>query len=180
MRINKEEALFLLIDIQERLYPVMHNREELLQKSRILLQGMDVLGVPGIVTEQYPRGLGSTLEELKELLPAGDTIEKLSFSCCGEPSFFLELERSGRKRILVFGIEAHVCVLQTVTDLTEAGFTPVVVSDCISSRKEEDKLIALDRMKAEGALLTTVESILFELAGVAGTEEFKAISRLVK
>lgn len=158
----------------------MHRREELLRKCITLVEGLRVLGIKMLVTEQYPRGLGSTLEELSALLDQDPVLEKMAFSCCDEPTVMQHAALQDHRNVIICGIEAHVCVQQTVIDLHEAGYTAVVVEDCISSRNPEDKRIAVERMRTEGAVITSCESILFELARVAGTNEFKAISKLVK
>ena len=180
MRIRAAECAGLVVDLQERLFPVIHQCDKLLERVLILLEGLKAMDIPILVTEQYPKGLGATLPQVTELLEPSGTIEKISFSCCGEPFFLSALEQLDKKRVIICGIEAHVCVLQTVIDLIAKGTTPVVVADCISSRNPEDKKVALKRMRTEGALITTSESILFELAGEAGTPLFKHISRLVK
>ncbi len=180
MRINKEECTGLVIDIQERLFPHMDQKEELLKKCSILIRGLNALKVPLVVTEQYPKGLGPTVSMVKADLQGRDPIEKISFSCCDEPAFMGAIGQLSRNTLIVSGIEAHVCILQTVVDLVTSGYSPVVVADCITSRKGEDKRWALERMRSEGATISTCESILFELARRAGTPEFKAISQLVK
>lgn len=180
MRILKEESVGLVIDIQERLYPHMDQHELLLQNTAILLSGLKSLEVPLMVTEQYPKGLGPTMEEVKLNLPEFDPIEKISFSCCEETKFMEALISKEKKFVIICGIETHVCVLQTVIDLLEQNFIPVVIADCVSSRRSWDKHIALERMNREGAVISSYESILFELARVAGTETFKSISKLVK
>jgi hypothetical protein len=180
MRINKEDCAGLVIDIQERLFPVMDHRDELLIKCSTLLMGLSTLDIPVLVTEQYPKGLGLTVDGIRQEIPSFAPIEKIAFSCYDEPAFRNSLELLSRKQVIICGIEAHVCVLQTVEDLLEAGYTPVVVADCISSRYPGDKTVALDRMQSSGATVTTCESLLFELTRVAGTDHFKAISRLVK
>ncbi|PID91373.1 MAG: hydrolase [Bacteroidetes bacterium] len=180
MRIDRKNALGLLIDMQERLVPHMWEAERLLERTSILLQGLNVLRIPLLTTEQYPRGLGSTIDRLSALGNVRDAVEKLTFSCCAEPAFMAKLEQAGLGQVIVCGIETHVCVLQTVIDLLEANYTPVVVADCVSSRSPDDKALAIERMRQEGALISSAESLLFELSGVAGTSEFKAISRLIK
>ncbi|MFH0756295.1 MAG: hydrolase [Bacteroidota bacterium] len=180
MRIIREDCSGLVVDIQERLFPVMDKKEQFLNRILILLEGLKALEIPLLVTEQYPRGLGSTIEPVKLALEPYAAIEKVAFSCCDEPAYSASLGRLGRKKVIICGIEAHVCVLQTVMDLLDGGYDPVVVADCISSRHPEDKTTAIERMRASGAIITTSESVLFELARVAGTEEFKIISRLVK
>lgn len=180
MRIERKLSAGLVIDIQEKLYPHMDQKEELLRRTSILLEGFRVLDIPIVLTEQYPKGLGPTLEAISSLLGKEPVFEKISFSCCGEAAVSDRLKSMERPILILCGIEAHVCVLQTVVDLREEGYAVVVVEDCISSRNPEDKRVAVERMRSEGAIISTCESVLFELARVAGTEEFKAISRLVK
>jgi len=180
MRIHKDQVVGLFIDFQERLYPFIHNHEELTRNTSILIQGLKVLGIPILVTEQYVKGLGPTIEPLKNLLHENKFIEKQAFSCCDEPRFSESLALTFKHHIIIAGIETHVCVLQTVVDLLESGYKPIVIENCVSSRKPEDKRAALERMKMEGAVISTYESILFELLRYSGTEPFKAISRLVK
>jgi hypothetical protein len=180
MRVNKEDCTALVIDIQERLFPRMDGKEELLRRSLILLEGLQLMEVPVSVTEQYPRGLGHTIPEISQALPSFFPIEKLAFSCCDEPDYRSTIDHTGKRTVVICGIEAHVCVLQTVLDLLEQGFRPVVAADCTASRNPGDKLVALERMRQEGAVVTTCESILFEMARVSGTPLFKSISRLIK
>lgn len=180
MRIRQSNCLLVVVDMQERLFPHISGYKELERNCRILLSGMQILDIPLIVTEQYPQGLGRTIQSVQSALPAYEPIEKMTFSCCADSQFTDNLGRIGRHDIILCGIEAHVCVLQTALDLKEMGYQPVVVSDCVSSRKLQDKEIALKRMIQENVLLSGYESILFELCAVSGTETFKAISRLVK
>lgn len=180
MRIKREVSAALVIDIQEKLFPHMDQKEALLKKCSMLMKGLKVLGVPLVVTEQYPKGLGGTVADISEMVGSDPVIEKIAFSCCDEPAVLQTAAMQNRKTVIVCGIEAHVCVMQTVVDLVDAGYNAVVVVDCISSRNREDKRVAVERMRVEGAVITTCESILFELARVAGTDQFKAISRLVK
>lgn len=180
MRILKEETLGLIIDIQEKLFPHIDSKEQLIRSTEILLQGLKILEIPLFITEQYPKGLGPTIEQVKLHIDQFNPVEKISFSCCDEANLMDDLEASGKKNIIICGIEAHVCVLQTTIDLLERNYIPVVISDCISSRKPGDKMIALERMRSEGAIISTYESILFELARIAGNDAFKMISKLVK
>jgi nicotinamidase-related amidase len=180
MRILADRTAAVLIDVQERLLPHMENHEQLLARILRLAEGLRLLGIPRLVTEQYPRGLGPTVPELRAALPEEAPLEKISFSCCEDEGFMSRLEGLGRKNVVVAGIEAHVCVLQTVLDLLAAGYIPVVVADCISSRQAGDRRIACERIRAEGGMLTTSESLLFELCRRAGSPLFKEISRLVK
>jgi hypothetical protein len=180
MRILSEQTAGLVIDIQERLFPFISGNDTLARNAAILVRGLQVLSIPVLVTEQYTKGLGPTIVPLQELLITEKVIEKLAFSCCDEPAFMEKLTGLGKKFIVITGIESHVCVLQTAIDLLENNFIPVVVEDCVSSRRLNDKAMAISRMRRSGAIITTYESVLFELLRYSGTEEFKAISRLVK
>ncbi len=180
MRIKREDTAGLVIDIQEKLFPLMDRHETLLKKCSQLIEGLKILGVPLLVTEQYPKGLGATIGEISSRTISFPVVEKMAFSCCDEPAVLGNPALDNRKTVIVFGIEAHVCVLQTTIDLMEEGYHAVVVADCISSRNREDKQLAVERMRSEGAVITSCESILLELARVSGTDEFKAISRLIK
>lgn len=180
MRILPDNSAGLIIDIQERLLPHIHESEALIQNTVKLIKGLTLLNLPLIITQQYTKGLGATVKEVIDSYSGFSYIEKVSFSCCGEPLFTEALTKTGRRFVIVCGIEAHVCVLQTCIDLLEQGYIPVIVEDCISSRKLNDKKIAIERMKKEGAIITTYESILFELTQKAGTDTFKSISGIVK
>jgi len=180
MRIQKENTAGLVIDIQERLYPHIHGHEAVARNTGILVAGLKVLGVPVLVTQQYTRGLGPTIPGLLDLIKGFPLIEKTAFSCCDEPEFIRALAETHKQFILIAGIESHVCVLQTVIDMVERGYQPVLVEDCVSSRKANDKTISVRRMQMEGAIVTSYESILFELCRYSGTDEFKSISKLVK
>jgi len=180
MRILKNDAVAVVVDIQERLLPHIYHWEQILQNCLKLIDGLQVLSVPMLVTQQYTKGLGPTDPSIINKISGFSHIEKNTFSCCGEPSFVEKLLPMGKKCIILCGIETHVCVLQTCLDLIDSGFAPVVVEDCVSSRKPNDKIIAIERMRQEGARITTLESILFELTSCAGTETFKSISKIVK
>ncbi len=180
MRIYKDDVTALIIDIQERLFPFIHEHDELTKNTGILIKGMQALGVPILLTQQYTKGLGPTIQPLASLMPEVEVIEKTAFSCCDEPKFDIELETLTNKYIVIAGIETHVCVLQTAIDLLERGYIPVIIEDCVSSRRLSDKQAAIRRMRSEGAIISTYESILFELLQFSGTEEFREISKLVK
>lgn len=180
MRILKENTLGLVIDYQERLLPHIYENQQLLANTLILIEGLKALAIPIIVTEQYRKGLGVTVPEIKDLFSPFNPIEKVSFSCYDDQAFGKALAATGQKSVVICGIEAHVCVLQTAIDLMESNYVPVVVANCISSRKPDDKQTAIKRMRQEGIIITSCEAILFELCRVAGTDPFKAISKLVK
>lgn len=176
MRIERERAVALVIDYQEKLVPVMHEKETLIHNSCILLEGLNILEVPMVLTQQYTKGLGMTVEEITSAAETSAYIDKISFTafdCVKE-------QIKNKKFVIVCGIETHICVLQTVIDLKAAGFVPVLVADCVSSRKAEDKQVALERARQEGAIVTTYESLLFELLKVAGTDTSKKIQKLIR
>lgn len=180
MRILRENTIGLFIDIQDRLFPHMLDMEQVEQNLITLTAALKVLEIPFLVTEQYTKGLGFTIQLLRIALGEYQAIEKTTFSCCDEPAFMNAISTGGKKNILLCGIETHVCVLQTAIDLLETGYQPVVIEDCVSSRKLSDKNTAIERMRQEGVIITSLESVLFELTRNSGTEIFKAISKLVK
>ena len=180
MRILKEHTIGLVIDLQERLVSVMEESGQLIENCKKLIQGLQILGVPILVTQQYTKGLGETIVEIKALINGFQYTEKNSFSCFDEPVFAEKLAISGAKNVIICGIESHVCVLQTAIDLKAAGYIPVVVMDCVSSRSYDNFDLAMERFRYEGILMTSLESILFELTRSAVTPEFKEISKLVK
>lgn len=189
-RLKKEDTVLVGIDFQERLMPAMKGGGELEAAAVKLIKGCRVLGVPAIMTQQYTKGLGQTVPAIAAALtePVGEEtgaaefrpVEKTSFSAMGEPAFVEALEALGRKTVIIAGIEAHVCVQQTVLDLLEKGYTVFVANDCISSRSNTDKKYSQRRMGDAGAVGTTCESILFELLKGAREPGFKQISALVK
>ncbi len=189
-RLKKEDTVLVAIDFQEKLMPAMKNKEEVEAAAAKLIKGCRILGVPVIITQQYTKGLGQTVGDILAALnePLEDTaepetfqiVEKTSFSSMNEPAFVQALKDLGRKNVIIAGVEAHVCVQQTVLDLLDNGYTVFVANDCISSRNNEDKKYSQRRMGDAGAVGTTFESILFEL--LIGSKEpgFKQISALVK
>ncbi len=181
MRILAEDTMALVIDFQERLVPVINNNEELIHNTEILIKGLQTLGVPTLVTQQYTKGIGMTVPALTEAIGEGFTyFDKITFSCAEDSTIIHSIEEMGKKNIIVCGIEAHICVLQTVIDLIAKGYQVILVEDCVGSRKDSDRLVGIRRAVAEGAVITSYESILFELTRVAKTEVFKEISRLIK
>lgn len=180
MRILREDTVGLIIDLQEKLVTHMHDRDDLVAKNRMLIEGLKLLDVPVVLTEHYPRGLGKTVENIATLFAHDIPFEKITFSCCDDAAIRSRLQLLGKKTVIIAGIEAHVCVLQTMLDLSDIGMLPVIVEDAVSSRKASDKLVALRRMEASGGLTTTAESLLFELMRTAHHPSFKAISALVK
>ncbi|MFA9477198.1 isochorismatase family protein [Phycisphaerales bacterium AB-hyl4] len=179
-RIRLEETAVLIVDVQERLVPVMHEPEYLVAQVGRLMDAAAALGLPTLITEQYPKGLGATVPELAERAStAVCNHEKTRFSSCIDPVRD-ELRRRNIRTVLVAGIEAHVCVLQTCLDLAKAGYVSAVVVDAVSSRQPIDRDVALQRMAQAGVLPTTVESAVLEMVGEAGGERFKAVLPIVK
>lgn len=177
--LSRRNARLLIVDVQEKLIPAIPVADQLISNCRKLIEAAKALEIPISGTEQYPRGLGKTVPALAEHL--NEPPEKVRFSCAEvlgwQPA---AADADARDQIIVAGIEAHVCVLQTVLDLLALGFRVYVPADAIASRKKLDWKIALGRMSTHGAILTTTESVLFECCETAGTPEFKTISRLVK
>jgi len=175
-----ENTVIVAIDFQERLFPVMNAKEKLLQNVVKLLKGAAALEIPVIVTEQYPKGLGPTIPEIRALIPDMKPIEKVCFSCCDNDAFTGALEFLKRKQVLIAGIEAHICVYQTAMALARKGYEVQAISDCVSSREPENKALAVAKMGALGVLPTSAEMALFELLKVAQGDKFKQISNIVK
>ena len=178
--LNIDKTALVIIDVQEKLSRVMHEKEKLFENLQKLVKGAKLLNIPIIITEQNPNGLGPTVSEIAPLLTDIKPVTKFSFSCCGEEPFLRQLEMLNRKQVLLAGIETHVCVYQTAVDLIEAGYEVHTVVDCVSSRTLENKNLALDKMKSEGANLTSVEIALFELLKTAANPKFKELSKIVK
>ena len=178
--LNQKNTALVLIDIQEKLLQVMHEKDALLENLQKLVKGAKVLKIPIIWAEQNPKGLGPTVPELQALLSDLQPIEKHSFSCCGRQTFVQQLKKAQCEQVLVAGIEAHVCVFQTAMDLRGLGYEIQVVRDCVSSRTAENMQIGLERVKDAGVVVTSVEMALFELLKIAEGDEFKQILKIVK
>ena len=180
MRLLAEHTAAIAIDYQERLIPAIHDNSTVVHNSAILLAGLEALQVPVLVSRQYPKGLGDTVEPIKAVTQKATVLDKTAFSCYGDDTIKQAVERLGRKNIILCGTEAHVCVLQTALDLQAAGSQVVYAVDCVGSRKAQDKNYGIKRVAQEGALLVTYEQVLFELLQGAAAPAFKAISALVK
>ena len=170
----------MVVDIQDRFLPVIHEMQRVIQNSLRLINGAIILSVPILATEQYRKGLGATLPEIASAIPNFAPMEKNTFSCCDTPGFVEALRAKGVQDVILCGIEAHVCVCQTSLGLLEAGFRPFVVADAISSRTPENHRFAIERMRDAGAVIVSTEMILFELLECAGTDEFRQMLKLVK
>ncbi len=178
--LTTDNTVLVVIDIQDRLFNVMADKERLLQNVLKLIGGVQVLEIPVVLTEQYPAGLGPTLPEITRLLPHIKPVEKVCFDCCDEERFRQELESLKRQQVLIAGIEAHICVYQTAMALLNRGYEVQVVVDCIASRKVENKEVCLTRLNSAGVSPTTTEMALFELLKVGKGDKFKQISNIVK
>lgn len=179
-RIKSSESMLLVIDIQEKLAPALLDSEKVISTSINLVKAAQVLGLPTLVTEQYPDGLGQTVKVVRDVLPDQKAYHKMTFSCVQDLETKNRIEQIGRKQVVVCGMEAHVCVLQSVFDLLEAGYEVFVVSDAVSSRSQDNKKLGLERMRQAGAQIVVTEMVLFEWLGQAGTPEFKKLLPLIK
>ena len=175
-----KETLLLVIDIQGKLATSVAQPDRLVRNVSKLIRACKLLGVPVICTEQYPKGLGHTVDELKELIGDEAPYEKLSFSCCGNEDFMKRLRALGRNDILVVGMETHVCVYQTCVELLEFGYNVHLVTDAVSSRSEENRAVGIRCIERAGASPTSTEMAIFELLRVAEGDTFKAISKIIK
>jgi len=180
-KLHRDRTVILVVDVQDRLTPAMppDPYARLVKYARALIHCGKTLGLPVLCTEQYPRGLGHTVPELLELLPS-PPLEKVHFSCGADPVFQRTLETTGRKQVVITGMETHVCVFQTTRDLVSMGFDVQVCADAVSSRTEEHRVRGLDLCRQAGAVVTTAETAIFDLLHQAATPEFKAVSPWVK
>jgi nicotinamidase-related amidase len=175
-KLERDRAALVVVDVQEGFRQAIPDFERVAKATATLIEGAEAIGIPVIVTEQYPKGLGETASEVAEHLPDDtEPLEKVVFSAADAEGFDL----GGRDQVLVCGIETHVCVNQTVLDLLDGGTEVQVAEDAVSSRTEENKRVGLHKMERAGAVLTSVETALFELLGRAGTDEFKTVQRLI-
>ncbi len=178
--LRKEETVLVLIDIQGKLARIVDESEFVIQNISNVVQGAKVLGLPILWLEQYPKGLGSTVEEIAQHLSDQEPIEKITFSAYDTPEFVEQLEATGRKKVLLAGIETHICVYQTAAQLLENGYEVEVLADCVSSRTALNSDIGLEKMIQLGAKVTSVEMALLEMQQIAKGDEFKSISKIIK
>ncbi len=187
MLADAQKSLVVAIDFQGRLMELVHRHEALVPEVSRLLRIADLMKVPVVVTEQYPKGLGPTVPPLREVLDSLDTevttVEKTTFSCCGEPAFLEAVDAlrpAGDRQIVLAGIEAHICVVQTCLELCAAGENVLVASECVTGRGPEARQWALERMSQAGAQITSTESLAFEWARDKDHPDFKAVSGILK
>lgn len=178
--LNKEDTILIVIDIQEKLGSVMKDLDKVVKNTNILVTACKEMNMPAIVTEQYPKGIGPTVSEIKENLREDMIIfEKNSFSAYTD-EVKSYLEKSGKKKVIITGMETHICVFQTTRALLADGYEVFVARDAVVSRTEENYLNGLDMMKDAGAVISNTETIIFDLLKVSGTPEFKVLSKLIK
>jgi nicotinamidase-related amidase len=179
--LSREASVLLLIDLQEKLLPAISGWADLVPRAALILEAAKVLGIPVVVTEQYPQGLGPTVEAIRRELPPGTVpLAKTTFSCVSEPGIAATLAATKRSQVVIAGIETHVCVAQTALELAAGGWAVSVAADATGSRRAGDRDAALERMRRAGIVITTAEAVTFEWLRRAGTPEFKAIQRRLK
>ncbi|WP_415903854.1 hydrolase [Neptuniibacter sp. QD48_55] len=177
MLIHPNKSCLLIIDIQDKLVPAIHKKDELVENTIWLTAIANKLNIPILTSEQYPKGLGHTIPELAELIPAEGIMEKEFFSCMSEPACNEKINSIRPNQVIIAGMEAHVCVLQTALQLKQQAREVYVVADCVSSRSPEDKELALDRMRHAGIHVVSREMVAFEWMQKSGTDEFRDISK---
>ena len=175
-----DNTVLVVIDIQSKLWNVMHDKEDLLANAQKLVRGMQVMGVPIILTEQNPQGLGPTVPELMQTMPQIKPLPKFCFNCWQEKDFQDTVLESGCKQVLICGIETHICVYQTALEMLSSGFEVYVVGDVVSSRVVRNRDIALSRLQSEGARLTVTEMAIYELMQTAKSPHFKEMLKVIK
>lgn len=176
-RLDAARAALVVIDIQEKLLPPIHDGKRLVRNARLLLRLASILEIPVLATTQYARGLGATVREIADLLPASAAIhDKLEFSCFGSDEFCDAAgQMPGREQLLVCGMETHICVLQTTLAALERGYNVHVIADAVGSRSEFNWQMGLDRMRTAGAVISTTEMAIYELLRASGSQAFKAM-----
>lgn len=179
-RMQRGNTCLLLVDVQARLTPHIHESRHLLAAAQRMLRAADILGLPILITEQYPQGLGETVPELLEAVREPSRLQKMTFSVWQDEGCRHAIGSLNRPNVLIVGIETHVCVQQTALDLHQAGLRPVLLADAVSSRRPLDRDVAFDRLRSAGIVITTVESAIFQLLERAGTDLFRQILPLVR
>ncbi len=180
IELQPDSAVLVIIDLQERLLPVIPGREEIIANNLKLIESLSLLGLPVVFTEQYRRLLGPTVGRIKEKLQDLTPTAKMSFNCCREPGFLAALESSGKKQIILTGVETHVCLLQTAINLQKLGFQVYLAADAGGSRHQRDELLALAIMRQAGVVVCSTEMIIFQLLRTAEAEEYKKILKIIK
>ncbi len=180
LRLGKENIGVVIVDIQTKLMAVMRQRERVVDNIVKLLRLSKLFNLPVISTEQYPRMMGTTLPEVKDALRTYEPVEKMDFDCCAVENFNNRLKSAGLKNIILTGVETHICILQTAVTLVERGYNVHVPRDAVDSRTEENWYVGLELMKEQGAVITSTETIIFQLLERAGTGEFKEMLKIIR
>ncbi len=180
MILDREQSCLVVIDVQQRLTPAMHEPDTMIDNCAVLMRAASRLGVPTLVSEQYPKGLGATVPQLAELADAATIIDKVHFSCAADDRCRGWIEEAGRPQVVICGIESHVCVTQTALGLSDAGYGCAVVADAVSSRDPANRALALERLRANGVEIVATEMVLFEWLESAQDPAFKDVSALIK
>ncbi len=178
--ITPQDTVLLVIDVQGKLAQIVHESEVVEQNISKLIRAAKVLDVPVLYTEQYPKGLGHTVEPLEKLLAEETPYEKIAFSCCADEAFMEALRKLKKNEVLVTGMETHVCVYQTANELIEYGYNVHLITDAVSSRTKENRDLGIHCIEKAGALLKSTEMVIFELLRIAKGDAFKAISKIIK
>lgn len=180
MKLKASECVLVVVDVQEKLARVMDRQAQVIDAIGMLIRLAKLHGIPVLVTQQYTKGLGPTVETLALELDGVEHVEKVSFSCCGEEPFNRRLDSLGRRKVVLTGMETHVCVLQTAVDLIDAGYTIHVPWDAVCSRSDGNRDAGMSFMERAGAIITSAETVAFQILEKAGTPQFKEISSLLK
>ena len=180
IRIRSTEAVLVIVDVQERLAKVMERREQVEGAIGVLIRTAQLHDIPVVLTQQYTKGLGPTVDALASQLDGIEHVEKVIFSCCGEEPFNKALDALGRKKVILTGMEAHICVFQTGLDLLDSGYTVHIPWDAVCSRVDGNRDAALNSLQRAGAIVTSSETVAFQILEKAGTLEFKEISALLR
>jgi len=178
--LDKDNSVLVIVDIQVRLADVMDKKQKVVGNCLHLIEISKLLDIPIILNEQYPKGLGPTVKEIKEALPSIEPIEKITFDCCKGPDFLEKTAALKKDTIILAGMETHVCVIQSCLSLLKNGYNVHLVKDAVCSRTKDNFITGIEMMRDAGAVITCTETVLFQLLEKAGTEEFKVISKRIK
>lgn len=186
-QVDRNKAVLVVIDMQDRLAAAMDARDSVIRATGMLARTFALVGAPIVMTRQYPKGLGDTVPELEELFlglardgARVSGVDKMAFCAASEHEFADALGGTGRRQVVLAGMETHICIAQTALALIAQGYQVQVVADACCSRFADNHAVALDRLRSAGAVVTTAESVMYEMVGVAGTDEFKSLLGIVK
>jgi nicotinamidase-related amidase len=178
--LSKENTALIVVDVQEKLLPFVIDKEKVVDNIKMMIKFAHIMNIPVILTEHYPKGLGITVPEINELLTEYKPKEKFIFSCFGSTGFTKKLKELGVKRIMICGIESHICVEQTTLDAMDSGYEVHVIADAVSSRTQRNRDIGIEKMRQFGAVISSTEMAMYEIMERADTKEFKEVLKLVK